>query len=396
MLKRYLFIISLICCSAIFAETAQTPKFSPFTGKVLGNKVRLRTGSDLDSYIIKQLNKGDLLLIVGDTDDFYAAQPQENIKAYIFRSYIIDNVVEADRVNIRLAPNTESSIIGKLKKGDKIEGDICDSNHKWMEIQIPRNVKFYVSKEYVENVGNPSYLAKMLLRKKEVGKLLTDAFFITTSECKKPFNEMSPQSAIDKFDTIIKNYSDFKEHSKQAKEGLSLLQDNYLQKKIAYLEAKANLSDTEKKELSKAEKEVKQFSIEAIKIAKLEKEKWAKKNTTFMETANISSKMKKWCDTEESIYLSWSTYHPEKNIHDFYQEQVVNASTITGFVRPYDDKINGKPGEYLLIEDNIPVAYIYSTKIDLEKLIGQDVSLKVSPRPNNDFAFPAYFVNSVE
>ena len=78
----------------------KTEVFKPFTGKVLANKVRIRTEPDLDSHIFRQVDKNELLLIVGENSDFYAVQPPKNTKAYIFRSYILDNIIEASRVNV--------------------------------------------------------------------------------------------------------------------------------------------------------------------------------------------------------------------------------------------------------------------------------------------------------
>lgn len=49
----------------------QSP-FQAFTGKVTKNKVRLRLQPNLDGPILRELKQGDLLIVVGETDDFYA------------------------------------------------------------------------------------------------------------------------------------------------------------------------------------------------------------------------------------------------------------------------------------------------------------------------------------
>jgi len=45
---------------------------------------------------------------------------------------------------------------------------------------------------------------------------------------------------------------------------------------------------------------------------------------------------------------------------------------------------------------DLGVAYLYSTQVNLEDFVGKRVTLLVSPRPNNNFAFPAYYVFEVE
>ncbi|MFA6501802.1 MAG: hypothetical protein WCT85_03335, partial [Parachlamydiales bacterium] len=143
----------------VLQKTDSLQEFKPFCGKITGSKVRVRTSSDLDSHIISQLNKNDLVLVTKDEKDFWGIKPVSNVKGYVFRSYIIDNVVEANRVNVRAEPNLDSPIIFQLQNKEKVEGCICANNNKWMEISLPENVCFYIAKEYVAVAGNVEYYA---------------------------------------------------------------------------------------------------------------------------------------------------------------------------------------------------------------------------------------------
>jgi hypothetical protein len=368
-----LIITLLFSITLIQAETSNVSV--PFTGTITGSKVRMRCGPDLDSLVVQELKKNDLVLVVGDTQEFWAVEPPTGTKVYIFRSYILDNTIEASRVNVRLQPDFEAPILGQLKQGDHIEGHICAQNHKWMEITAPKNIHFYVSKEYVNRIGDGNFFAHMQKRKEEAEKLLNSAFFLTQNECKKPFNEMQPQEAVQQFEAIIKGYPDFTEYVQQAKEGLSLLQDNYLQKKIAYLEAKANLTTEEKEKL-------------LAELPKRDPSPHAPKQQT--------NKMLFWNAVEESLYQTWASLHPQKSIDDFYREQEVNGIQITGIIESFDTKIQERPGDFLINDSQGPIAYLYSTRIDLEKHIGKTVTINVSARENNNFAFPAYFVTSIK
>jgi len=107
-------------------------QFKPFTGKVKGKKVRLRTQPDLDSAVVKELQKGEYLLVVDETDDFWAVEAPSDLKAYVFRSFILDNVVEGNRVNVRLHPSTDAPVISHLNSGDLIQGTPCPSNLDFM------------------------------------------------------------------------------------------------------------------------------------------------------------------------------------------------------------------------------------------------------------------------
>lgn len=363
--------------------------FKTFTGKVLANKVRMRVKPDLESHIIRQFNKNDLLLVVAEKGDFYAIQPPKEMKAYVFRSYVLDNIVEASRVNVRLEPHIDAPIIGQLQAGDKINGQICSMNHKWLEIDPPSDAKFYISKEFISQVGGPDYLVMMQKRKAQAEESLSKAFFIAESECKKDYEEMSILEPTEQLQTIVRNYSDFPEITKQAKEGLALLKDSYLQKKIAFLESKAELSASAKEELlAKHKSETKEFLTDSAPRTSA----WGKRAIQ----KDMTDQMRLWDTVEESLFLSWNAFHTNKTLDDFYAEQKANASVVFGTIEPYNHPVKNKPGDFILRGDDAPLAYIYSTKVNLHDCVGKKVALLVTPRPNNHFAFPAYYVLSVE
>lgn len=369
----------------------KSESFKPFTGKVLANKVRIRSKPDLESHIIRQLTRGDLLLINGEEGDFWSVQPPKGTKAYVFRTYILDGVVEASRVNVRLEPHADAPIIAQLQTGDKVKGDICPMNHKWLEIEPPISAKFYISKEFVTQVGGPEYLAAMEKRGAQVRELVSSAFLIAEAECKKPFEEMSILEASEKFQVVLNAYADFPEAVAQAKEGLVLFKDTYLQKKIAYLEAKAELPAALKEELL-AKHHAENKELFKNEIIKPDPNLWQQRRPK----QTLTDRMRLWDTIEESLYLSWTAFHTGKKEDEFYDEQKANATVLTGTIQSYEYPVKNRPGDYVLRGAEAPIAYLYSTHVDLEKYEGKTVTLLASPRPNNHFAFPAYFVLSVE
>jgi len=368
----------------------QIVKAKPFTGKITANKVRMRVKPDLDSHIVLQMHKNDLLLVVGEEGDFYVVAPPKETKAYVFRSYILDGVVEASHVNVRLEPHSEAPIIGQLESGAKVKSQICPVNHKWVEISMPEGVQFYVSKEFLVSAGGPEYLATMEKRKSQAHDLLNSACLVASSECKKSYEDMSIFGVTEQLQSLIRSYSDFPEAVTQAKETLALLKDTYLQKKIAFLEERAELSPTAKKELlAKHREETQDLAIDTAEqshphlIAKNHVKKPISEDTL-------------WDTLEESLYLSWTAFHSGKKMDDFYIEQKANAIVLSGTLECYPNPVKDKPGNYILRDATGPTAYCYSTHVDLEKYVGQKVTVNASPRPNNHFAFPAYFVLSVD
>ncbi len=374
-------------------QTPQSPAepFKPFTGKITRNNVRLRVQPNLDCLILKELNHHDKVVVLGETGDFYAVQPLPDCKGYVFRTYVLDGAVEGKHVNVRLEPNTEAPIIAQLNTGDRVEGHVSSLNNKWLEITPPENTRFYVCKEYVENIGDPTLMSLLIKRGDEVDALLLNAKELAGTELQKPFEEIRIDPAVNSLTLIIKEYSDFPDQVAEAREQLGEVQDLYLQKKLAYLEHKAN--DLSQK-LASAHQQAPQPPIaqEASPLIPV------LIDTPTTTPRSLEDKTARWIPVEDRFYHEWLKTNPGRTMDDFYLDQEKQAVNLKGILEPYSRSIRNKPGDYILISKatHLPTAYLYSTKVDLGAYTGNEITLRAVPRPNNNFAFPAYFVLTVE
>lgn len=339
--------------------------FSPFTGKVKGEKVRMRLNPDLEGQIVRELHKNDLVSIVGDEGQFWAVQPPEGVKAYVFRSFVLDNVVEGNRVNVRLQPDLEAPVIGHLNAGDHVKGSVCEANKKWLEINPPAQSKFYVAKEYVEYAGGPDLKAHHDKRKASVTQLLESASLLSKTELQKPFNEIDFERVKHSFQIISQDYTDFPDFVEQAKEALVQVQEAYLQKRISHLESNAVAKSSDQKTIAES-------------------------------LLSPSDRMKMWEPIEEALHTAWARAHDEKTIEDYYEHQKLASVHLSGILEAFASPVKNRPGDYVLKDKNMPVAYLYSTQVDLHDFVGKKVSVVGSPRSNHNFAFPAYYVLDVE
>ncbi|MBM3200933.1 MAG: SH3 domain-containing protein [Chlamydiae bacterium] len=351
----------------------QAPKYNAFTGRVVGNGVRLRLQPDVESSIVKELSKDDWVIVVEEKNDFYGIEAPSDMKAYVFRSFVLDNVVEGTRVNVRLQPELNAPVIGHLNTGDKVNGAISDQNSKWLEIAPPKNTRLYVAREFIEKMGGPELKAVRDKKKTSVVQLMESANAVSQAELSKSFDEIDFDKATANYKLVIQDYSDFTEFAEQARNHLVELQECYLQKKISFLEAKANKLT---RQLTMAKE-----ANPALDIP--------------VEVAPLTDKMKSWISAEESLFLVWASQHPARSLDDYYQEQRTKAIRVSGILESYTAPIKNKPGNFIIRDRDLPRAYLYSTKVDLEKFAGKYVSLYVASRPNNNFAFPAYFVLDV-
>ena len=401
------------------ADSSETPTpvaavFHPFTGKVRRKNVRMRLKPDLDSPVVTELSRDELVLVDGEKDHFFSVVPPKEIKGYVFRSFVLDNVVEGSRVNVRLAPSLEAPVIGQLNSGDRVRGTMCAENAKWVEIDLPEATRFFVSKELVNHAGDAGLFASAQMRRAEVQRLLTETCLVSQSELRKPFEEIDHVGVVKNFSRIVDDYNDFSEQAHKAQEMLNLFEDAYFQKKLAFLESRAEQTcqafaakqaafeaevNTYQRKLTDIDRKLQKGSVAILEHLE------EPQTSPEMEEAPtrtpsyhaMTDKMRVWEPIEESLYLSWLQDHQGDTMDEFYRDEELHATTLKGFVEPFSRPVKNRPGDYLLrTEQQVPVAYLYSTKVNLQDKIGQEVKVYAVARPNNHFAFPAYYVISVD
>jgi hypothetical protein len=346
------------------SETTNNFKtFAHFTGKVKGERVALRPSSKPGSVVIKELKTGDLVLVVGEEGEFYKVLPSLDFKVYVFRSFVLNNTIECNRVNVRTGPSLESPAIALLNSGDRIEGTISDSNPKWYEITPPKGIFLYVAKEHIDHVGGPN-LKVELDKKMALGKEKLDATKeLTQSELTKPFQEIDFQHIVQAYQDIMSAYEEITDVAQEAKNALIAFQKEYTQHKTTHFFEENPPSNIEAK-------------------------------TSIVPTEKIEF----WQPIEKALYQVWATSSEDPTTDEFYQEQRETAETITGFIEPYSTSVKSRPGDFILKDKDkgLIIAYLYSTQINLQEFVGKQVTAIVAPRDNNNFAFPAFFVLFIE
>lgn len=348
--------------------------FSHFTGKVTAKKVRVRALPNLESTVIKELPRNEMVVVVGENENFWAIEPPSHTKAYVFRSYIIDNVIEANRVNVRLAPDTESPVIAQLNAGDRVDPVVYAKNNKWAEISAPKSTRFYIAKEFVQNVGGPEVKAQADKRRHSAEQLLDTTALLSKAEFEKPFEDINIERLSRNYQAIVNDYSDLEDCALQAKTALAQLQEAYLQKKLAFLEDKSEAAKTH---------------TETVLVQE-------EKASLLPENDPLNDRMKMWEPIEQALYLNLAAVKDFRNMDEYYEDQLITSVPVTGILEPYSIPVKNKPGDFIIRDKDLPVAYVYSTHVDLRKYVGKKVTIHGTPRPNNNFAFPAYFALSVD
>lgn len=385
--------------------TVSMEKIQPFTGKITKNKVRMRVQPAYDGSVLRELNRNDLVVVLGETEDFYAVQPPSDFRAYVFRTYVLDDVVEGSRVNVRLKPDLEAPVVAQLNSGDRVEGGVYTNNNKWLEIKLPETARFYIAKEYVEKAGDAGLKARLDKKRDEGYQLFNSTEAMSKTEMQKPFEQINVEGIKNNYQRVMQGYPEFPELGVKAKDAMAALQDAYTTKKLAYLEQQSRLSSST---IETNKKLAAELQAQKSKVSNLEQQIEQSRQLAIVahpvavassgKPVQLPINMSAWLPVEETLFNIWAQQTGKRNPQDFYDEQKQQSFVMRGIVDPYNRPIKNKPGDYMLLSagSKLPIAFLYSTHINLQEYIGHEVAIMVSPRPNNNFAFPAYFVLSVE
>jgi hypothetical protein len=233
--------------------------------------------------------------------------------------------------------------------------------------------------------------------------LLNTTEGVAKAEMQKQFDQINIEGIKTNYHHLMKDYAEFPEVGTQAKEALSTLLETYTTRKLAYLETQtrnsANTVEANKKLAA-------ELQAQKSKVNQLEQQIEQNKQVASAapvqpqgsKQGQLPSNMAAWIPFEESLMAGWSQQTGKHSPRDFYEEQKKEAFILKGIVDPYNRPVKNRPGDYMLVNSNskLPIAFLYSTLINLQDYVGHEVALTVVPRANNHFAFPAYFVLHLE
>ncbi|MCH9704108.1 MAG: SH3 domain-containing protein, partial [Chlamydiae bacterium] len=358
---------------------------------------------NLEGHVVCETTAGQLFGIIGEENDYFAVQPPRGTKGFVFRTFVLENVIEGERVNVRLYPDIEAPVVARLNTGDRVSAHVSDINSKWLEIDLPDSSHFYIAKEYIEKKGDLALVKEHEMRHHEASHLLRATFLFAQSEIQKSFPQIEIIHLNGKFDEICSKYEDLNDIVAHATEAKELMQELYTQKKIAFLESKAsNSTSTVTFKQDHLERlEVLGISVQAVHEENALADLGAGTANAMgiaatLNDEQITDKMQVWKPVEETLFHLWAAANDADSIEEFYSAEDLHAIYISGMIEPYNRPVKNLPGDFMLKSESQPVAFLYSTRVDLSKMVGRNVTVRVAPRPNNHFAFPAYYVLSVE
>ena len=134
-------------------QKIKTKKYVQVKGRVDAGILNVREKPDLNSKVISQLTRGQIINVFNEIDDWYQIVIRQNKSAFVYKKYIQiireekSGIVLARVLNIRSEPNTESSILGLLNKNDIVT--ILHEYSDWLKI-LYKGSEAFVYKQYIE------------------------------------------------------------------------------------------------------------------------------------------------------------------------------------------------------------------------------------------------------
>jgi uncharacterized protein YgiM (DUF1202 family) len=188
---------------------AQEVTIEDFTGSINGDNVNIRSGASTNFEILRKMDDGEMVLVVGSFLDWYKIKLPRNSKAYVNKKFVrmdspVYGHIVADRVNIRAGKGTNFNVIGQLNTNDLVE--VLEKDPEWYQIYSDKNCYAWVFQKYINNQGPSSIFASQESKDQEAWKLFHQAkIFEQTNQNNDEVAE-EKAAAIQKYNAIIRDY----------------------------------------------------------------------------------------------------------------------------------------------------------------------------------------------
>lgn len=192
-------------------------------GEITAANVNVRAGNTMNHRIVSVANRGDQVLIAGESGDFFKILAPKNSSCWVAVQFVDragdTGTVHGANVNLRPTPDTSHPVIGQLEAGTTVKITGQDSIGTWFKIEPPKGVYAYVSKKFVTVKGDYAAIRSEEARKESdriAGEEKAKAHLTAWQEAEalaKAQNEAQPADrdwteAIAAFDAIAANADD--------------------------------------------------------------------------------------------------------------------------------------------------------------------------------------------
>lgn len=139
---------ALLMCAAVITGIAQESAIRQV--RVARTNVNLRAKPMLIVEVAGQVQAGAILNVKSSREDWIEVEVPHEIGVWVSRSYVKDDKITGNNVNIRAGPGMNFSVIGQLNEGESVE--IMESYGDWLKIAPKPQCSLWVHRSLVEPV----------------------------------------------------------------------------------------------------------------------------------------------------------------------------------------------------------------------------------------------------
>jgi len=182
-MRSSLFLFALVLVGAVAAaqETPKSPPAAPppaaqppaaeapadeaWVGEVTGNDVNVRAGAGEDYRVLKRIDKGHKLVVLGHEGEFLKVRDPSTFEAFVAKTFLKvvapgEGEVTGDRVNLRPTASMKLYPVAVLEKGSKLQ--VVAEDGEWVRVIAPSEVPVWVHQQFVKRIGTEAEFAAEL------------------------------------------------------------------------------------------------------------------------------------------------------------------------------------------------------------------------------------------
>lgn len=141
---RTIFYVVLVIAISPCVVAAQAPT----SVKVIGERVNLRARPDMNSEVVGQVARDQVLTAKSFQDEWVEVLAPNSVDVWVHKDFVADNRVTADRLYVRGGPGINWQSVGQMNRNDPIfpRGEFGE----WLKIAPPPDCSLWVNRKYVE------------------------------------------------------------------------------------------------------------------------------------------------------------------------------------------------------------------------------------------------------
>ena len=143
--------ILMLLFAAVVTTQAQTNEVLKI--RVTGDRVSLRAKPDLNGDLLDRAMRGEEMVYFEKTNGWVAVQAPESLDFWVAGEYVQNGIIEPEKLNVRSGPSLNYSVVAVLNKGDVVS--LRGEFNNWLKIAPPQGSRVWISEDFVEFIEPP-------------------------------------------------------------------------------------------------------------------------------------------------------------------------------------------------------------------------------------------------